>query len=466
MYPPPTLPPLAVEEADALLRNVPEPVLQEVWRARRYSAAGLTTTTSAGVEVIDPGRLNGDAGPDFTDARLRLTEPDGQTVLLAGDVEVHRTSGEWLYHRHDADARYDRVVLHVVFGADRHTGRLRRSDGTPLPELVLDRHLDQSLRRLIFRFFAEPAAHFPCAARWAEVPDGVRRPWLRRLGRRRLLEKARRLAPAGRTEDALHLGALRALGYVPNADAMEELARRVPASVLHALPDLLDREALLLHMAGLLPDPRGLRHTDPTAAVYVADVAVRGERLARQLPAGPLSATRWTFFRLRPANFPPRRIAQAAALTGPGALLGPGGLGRLRAALEGASPLSPLRQALAGPSPSAFWQGHVLFDRPSSPLTGHLGRERADRLIADALLPALLLDALIRRDRRLVHRVYEAADAMPATPDGVTRRYAGGGFKPADEVEAQGLRALAHDWCGHGRCLTCAVGRHLLREAV
>src|SRR4030042_1309170 len=71
--------------------------------------AEFTSTQDELLNVIYPGRINGDNGPDFRDAvilnKLRLTK---------GDVEVHVRSSDWYSHAHTADAAYDNVILHVV----------------------------------------------------------------------------------------------------------------------------------------------------------------------------------------------------------------------------------------------------------------------------------------------------------------------------------------------------------------
>lgn len=459
-----------IAEPDARVRHVPEAVLQNLWAEGRFDARGLTTTDGAAVEILDPGHLNRDGGPDFRDARLRLGGPDGQLVW-SGDVEIHRTSGEWLLHRHDEDPRYNRVVLHIVLLADRHTGTLRRADGTPLPEVALDGRLEEPLRRLLYRFFAHPRPDFPCAALWPGVPDEVKAPWLRELGLVRLRARAADLAAQyAQTPDLaqlLHVGVFRALGYSKNAEAMTELARRVPLITLRRLDEAPDVEAALFGTAGLLPDRATMRQTDRHAADYVEGLRGRFERLRRRMPLAPMQPVQWQFFRLRPANFPTRRIAQSAALLAPseegGGLLRRDPLGRLRAALARPHPVSALRALFQEAEPDAFWRHHVRFEHTSPASTSAaIGRNRADRILMDAVLPVLLLDAEQRSDFRQHEAAARVGAALPGAEDEVTRLYTEA--RPASGLVTQGLHQLHRAWCTAGRCLDCAVGQAVLRQ--
>ncbi len=459
-----TDPILRVEEPDAALAAVPEAVLHDVWGSRRYDPARLTTTDGDRVTVLDPGRPNPDTGPDFLQARLRIEHTTG-ALAWTGDVEIHRTSSEWIRHSHDRDPRYNQVVLHVVLLGDDQAGRLVREDGTSLPEAALYPALTESLRSLLYRFYARPHPAFPCAAQFEDVPAAQRRAWIRRLGLERLRHKAARWGEAfGERPDlgaVLYQAMLAALGYAKNAEPMRELARRVPLSTLLRLPDPLDREALLFGVSGLLPTE--VAGFDPDSAAYVRELHRRHQRLRRTATPPPMPANAWRFFRLRPANFPTRRIAQAAALAAPDGLFHPDGLVLLRACLLSEAPVESLQAILHSHAPAAFWETHYRFGKASPPASARLGRDRLRRLLIDALLPILLLDADQRDDPHQAERVETVLSLLPGDSDEVTRRFEPLGTRIEDALDAQGLHQLYRTYCTHGRCLDCAVGQVLLR---
>ncbi len=457
---------VTLHEPDARVQHIPEAVVQDLWQGLRFRHADLRTSGGDPVEVWHPGSLNTDAGPDFTGARLHVGG-----LCWSGDVEVHRTSGEWVEHRHNEDPRYDRVVLHVTLVPDRYTGRLRRSDGTVLPEVVLYPRLQDSLRALLHRFYAAPTPDLPCARQWSDAPEAMRRALVRACGRERLTVRRAALAEAflatpdpsagsGQALDQLLWErTLRALGYAKNAEPMERLARRVPLRRLRTLTDLRDIEALLFGAAGLLPST-GIE--DRETERYVADLRARFERLAAADPVRPMNPTAWTRARLRAPSLPARRIAQAAALAAPGGLLHRDPVAHLAEAARSERPLAALRSLLTETTPAEFWTTHVRLDRACKPMSAGLGRSRADDILLNAVLPLLLLHAEQSGDIPLDVRVADLYRQLPASSDEVTRRFERLGTSPQSALEAQGLHQLYRTRCAEGRCLTCPVGQWLV----
>lgn len=441
-------------------RRVPEALVHDLWQARRFAAA-LATTDGRPLAVLDPGQPNTDQGPDFRDARLRIGE-----TLWAGDVEIHTTSGQWYAHRHHLDAGYDGVVLHVALYADVWTGSLRRADGTVLPEIVLFPHLEAPVRSLLHEFLTRPAGALACAGGFACVPAAVRDACIEELAAERLRQKMHRLAEAylGAPDlDALlHERLFAALGYAPNADAMATLARRLPLAHVRPCADPLDLEALHLGTAGLLPEPAGLLAADRATADYVMDLRERFDRLRLHLDLTPMARTTWKFFRLRPANFPPLRVAQAGALVQ--TLLRHDPLGRLLRALRAEAPVAALRRLLRA-TPGAFWQTHVRLEKASKPRHPAIGQARCDDLITNAVVPVLLLHAEQTNDAGLERALYDVLRALPPTTDAVVRRFAKLGSRPRNAFTAQGVHQLYRTRCTEGRCLTCRIGQALLSQS-
>ena len=72
------------------------------------------TTDGQVIEVISTGQYNTHAGPDFSNAHIRIGNQE-----WIGNVEIHVHSSDWNKHRHNIDPAYNNTILHVVCQNDQ-----------------------------------------------------------------------------------------------------------------------------------------------------------------------------------------------------------------------------------------------------------------------------------------------------------------------------------------------------------
>lgn len=284
-------------------------MLQRLWREQRLASKPLPTRGGGAIQVVFPGWLNRDSGPDFRGAILSTETGD----LLKGDVEVHVHAADWRGHGHHLDHAYDGVVLHVAWRGDRGPPSTVTASGTPVREVSLEGVLDLPVELLLLAGHADGRDPRPCVRHFAgeEAVAAV----LDRAGEERFLAKAGALASdaaALGADQALYRALLDALGYSKNRAPFRELAERVPYVFLEAvvagkaheerLPML---QAVLLGAAGLLPKDRE-QGTTPESGGW--------RRLWREYEGLGVIATPWETFRVRPQNAPVPRVLSAAAL--------------------------------------------------------------------------------------------------------------------------------------------------------
>lgn len=442
--------------------SIPEALVHDLWETQRFDRAGLTTTDGVPVQILDPGVLNTDAGPDFSNAHVRIDGMDWH-----GDVEIHLTSGAWFGHSHDEDERYNRVILHVTLHADLHTGRVSRPDGSLIPEVVLEHRLHGPLRSMLRSFHTRTSDDLVCAPQWRNVPDGIRHAWIQALGTLRVQRRARHLqyqietgTPAAQM---LHERLFEGLGYAKNSTPMIDLARRLPAAYLRTIDDTMDRVALHLGTAGLLPEPKELLTADRETADAVMDYRARFARLHARREIPIMNGTAWTFFRLRPNNVPTLRIAQGAAWFDEGGLLTSDPVNRLRDAAACDDAIPRLRNLLAA-TPGTFWRSHYRLTRRAKDHDPSLGRSRIDTLIVDAVVPFLIACARYESDDVAYDHARRLMTALPAKRDSVTRRFRDLGTRARTALDAQGMHQLYKQYCTKGGCLQCRIGRWILED--
>lgn len=122
-----------------------ETLLQWIWQELQFNTQSLRTTEDDSLKILNPGSLNTGAGPDFTDAVIRVG-----SLKIYGDVEIHIHPNHWNAHHHESSDSFNRVVLHVVYSAEASNRKpVFRPDGTTPPLLELKPHLTKPLHDLI-----------------------------------------------------------------------------------------------------------------------------------------------------------------------------------------------------------------------------------------------------------------------------------------------------------------------------
>ena len=231
-----------------------ERFLQIFWNEQRF-IGGLRTRDGHTLEVIHPGTWNAESGPDFRNALIKV---DGET--RTGDVEIHRSAQDWFRHGHERDPAYGNVLLHAVWemGSDPVGG------AGPALCLELKPHLAAPWQLLIRDLqgdcYADARKLHPgrCALLFAADDDSFLIRMLETAGIARFHAKADTLYRAGVArgfDQALYEGVWEALGYKVNREPMRSLAVALPVEELRRLVNPEMRLAVILGMAGFMPDP-------------------------------------------------------------------------------------------------------------------------------------------------------------------------------------------------------------------
>lgn len=441
--------------------EVSERYLTHIWKTQRGLGGHVTTTQGQALRVVYPGRSNGHGGPDFCDA-LMATENGG---LLRGDVELHVRSSDWRSHGHHLNPTYNGVALHVVMWHDDSLPTAVASGGT-VPVVALEGLLPAELRE------GREEAELRLAASWGEPcrPD-AKVESLDALGEQRFALKAAQMeaeAVAYGGDEALYRGLMRALGYGRNEEPFQELACRLPWKALQGLgydsegeKRLLLLQAILLGTAGLLPSQRGLKGDQKNSGVAVP----LEEAWAVYGTGEPMNLWQWSFFRVRPDNFPPRRIVAASHLVA--RCLANGPVDTLLASVTNSSPeraWRALRRVLIVDE-GDYWSYHYDFGVAiRGGKKALVGTGRAREMVLNAVLPFAcawggrtsrpeLREAAMRTFRGLpCPEEYRLVGQM-------TQRIWGRRAPSLSSARRQqGLLHLHGFYCREGRCTECPLG--------
>ncbi len=421
-----------------------EALFQYIWKHRMLGTA-LSLQSGEAVEILSPGVLNNDAGPDFSNARIRIG-----SQLWCGNVEIHVKASDWYAHRHDSDPAYDNVILHVVALDDR---RVTRQDGTPIPQLKIN--YPESFYYL-YELLSRNINSLKCADLIPTLSPLVITDWVESLAVSRLQSKSQRVLDIltnnrGDWQQCCFVILARALGFGLNADPFEHLANTVPLKYIRRHSDnLFQIEAILFGQAGML-DPSQFPY-DP----YYQQLCREYQFLSLKYGLQPMRASEWKYARTRPSNFPHRRIAfLARAIASGESLLSP--------LLNAGNDLESVRNVFKWKLDD-YWTTHSAFniETPHQPLT--LSKTSIDLLVINFAIPILYAHAAARGNYEGAEKILEMLRALPAENNSIIRNF-NSALKCDSALSSQALLHLNREYCNRNRCLECRFGHSLLRKA-
>jgi len=420
-----------------------ENFLHFLWRYRRFDHTDLTTSSGEKIEILHPGSLNSDAGPDFSDARLKIGE-----TAWAGNVEMHLKSSDWELHKHQDDRAYDNVILHVVMEEDMG---IHRRDGTRIPCLEMKKRIPAKLlgiyEKLLFNEY-----WIPCQHQFHEVSDMVKSLWLDRLLVERLERKTEVIKLVLQKnkqdwEETFYQFTARNFGLKINVLPFEMLARSLPQKILARHKDSpLQIEALLFGQAGMLE--QGLEDEYPNQLKNEFSFLRKKYRL------DPIDASLWKFLRLHPGNFPTVRLAQFAKLTHRSVHL-------FSKILEVQNQKEI--EDLFGVKLSGYWLTHYTFDKESAKRNKSFGKEAIRLLTINAIVPFLFLYGNETGEVVFKDKALGLLEELKPEKNTITRGWDNLGMEADSAYQTQALLQLKNEYCDKRKCLECSIGGAILK---
>ena len=479
-----------------------EKLLHYVWKHRLFPLTPLATTQGQEVEVIDPGLHNSNAGPDFFNAKVRI----GGT-LWVGNVEVHDKASDWYSHRHDRDAAYDNVVLHVVGDADTD---VTTANGGRLPQLVLP------VPQTVSDNYAEllsTDSYPPCYRVIGSLPRLTVHSWMSALQTERLQQKTEAIeqrvkAAEGAWERAFFTTLARNFGFGVNGDAFEAWANALPLdAAAHHRDDPFQIEALFLGQAGLLnvAAVAERRQIETAADGYFQRLSKEYNYLAHKFRLTPMDGRQWRFLRLRPQNFPYIRIAQLVHLY----------CSRhcSLSIMADCETLDDARRMLSTET-TPYWHNHYTFGQetadstkgvtecsaqqtkgaggrseeealpssdgkgllvetggrrseeealPSAKSAKRLSKASKDLLIINTVVPMLYAYGRHTASEKLCHRAFAFLEELKAENNTIVRMWQQCGLPVENAGDSQALIQLKRQYCDRKDCLRCRFGYEFLK---
>ncbi|NMC39909.1 MAG: DUF2851 family protein, partial [Bacteroidales bacterium] len=412
-----------------------------IWKYRLYQPTRLDTPEREHIEILQTGQPNTDAGPDFTNVRIRIG-----TTQWAGNAEIHLKASDWQRHGHHLNRAYDNVVIHLVGEKD---AEVMTTGGHKILTVELKWDSQLTERYLELR---DEIHDIACSSKLGKVDAFIISHWMNRMVVERLEQKSEQVLgllaeTSGDWQEVYYRKLFGALGMKVNSQPFEMLARSLPFKfILKHRDNLFQLEALLFGQAGFLSDRL-------FGEEYFLKLRQEYQYLQCKYSLTPIEPHLWKFMRLRPSNFPTLRIAQLANLL--------------------KDQMTDFDRLYKTPTPapfvqwfhtgtSGFWETHYHFDKVSPYSDKHLGEMAASLLVVNAVVPVLFAWGRRNDNYQAVQRAMQYLESLSPENNKVLRIWEHSGIPAKNAFDAQALIQLYNRYCSHRHCLRCAIGNKLV----
>lgn len=279
--------------------------------------------------------------------------------------------------------------------------------------------------------------------------------WIDSLAYERLYQKSERIKRyldhfSGDWESTCYTALARALGFGINSEPFERLAMSLPLKFIGKHSDSqLSIEALLFGQAGFLDNIDG-------NDTYTSLLKQEYDFLANKFTLVKPASLGWKTARMRPPNFPHRRIAFLAAILF-------GGFKMMSKILDTRS-VDDLPR-LFNVEFTGYWATHYTFgERSEKPVAAALSRSSISVLAINVVVPLIHAYSLSIDNRELTALSVSLLQDLKPESNTIISLFNAGGIQCPDAWTSQALIQLRREYCETKKCLYCRIGHRMLSK--
>ncbi|NIF07631.1 DUF2851 family protein [Chryseobacterium sp. Tr-659] len=418
-----------------------EKLLQYLWNYKVFKHFNFKDIGGNSVEIIHFGKWNKDAGPDFLDAQIQYNG-----LLLAGNIELHVRSSDWIFHNHSNNPNYHNVILHVVFQHDVEICELTKKN---VPTLELKDYIDENI---IWKYekFINGNEFIACETIFnkEKVPVNFHEGNILKKLEEKSSELEHSLARSKNNFEAVLFHSLAySFGLKVNAHLFRQIAESIDYSVINKIrQNPFQLEALLFGISGWLNHPE-----DGQMKIWKREFEfLKAKFSISDLQFHP------KFLRLRPSNFPTIRLSQLADLYHRHQ--------NLFSKIMNAENADQLCEIFTPIKASEYWDCHFNFGTISKVQPKTLSKEFIDLIILNTILP-LKYTYHRYHNEEIADEIIEFYKKIPPEKNTITAGWKKLGLEITNALESQSMIYHHKNSCDEKNCLTCSIGFKLLKES-
>lgn len=417
-----------------------ENLLQYLWKYKIFSKIDFKDSEGNPLEILDFGRFNSNAGPDFSFAKIKIKD-----VILAGNIEIHVKSSDWYFHRHDSQKDYQSVILHVVYFNDTDVLEIKNAG---IPTLELKNYIDEQ----ILKKYQSLENHFefiPCENLFEPKKIPVlfsEENLLRKLDEKSIEIEKLLLQSKNNYEAVLFQKLAYSFGLKVNAEIYQNIAENIDFKVIQKISqNQFQLESLLFGKGNLLEKETEFNKKWITEFNFIKTKFKISDEVF------PVK-----FSRLMPPSFPTIRLSQLANLYH----LQP----NLFSKILNAKNIQDLKSFFKDVKTSEFWENHYTFEK--------ISEEKTEKFLSDDFVEILLINAVFpvvytyfkHLNSEKTEHILDFYKNLKPEKNSIISQWKKLGLKLNSALETQAFLFQHKHFCSEKNCLNCSIGFQLLKS--
>lgn len=418
-----------------------EKLLQYLWNFKIFKSFEFKDVLGNSIEILDFGKWNFDSGPDFLFGKIKV---DG--FILAGNIELHVKSSDYIFHQHSGNPEFENLILHVVFNHDLEIEELNNKN---IPTLELKNYINESLLWKYESLVSENQ-FIPCSKLFNtdKIPlHFAEESLLKKLDEKSVEIEAQLLLNKNNYEVVLFHNLAYSFGLKVNAPIFRQIAESIDFSIINKIrQNQTQLEALLFGISNWLENP-----ADEQTKIWKREFDfLKAKYSLSELRFHP------KFSKLRPPNFPTIRLSQLASLYHLSQ--------NLFSKLIHAKNIDEIYEIFSFVKASAYWDERFNFGKISS-VKGEkfLTKDFVDLILINAVLP--IKYTYHKNSNENIHEeILEFYKRISPEKNTVINDWKSLNIKMKSALETQAFLFHHKNFCLKKDCLNCGIGFQLLRN--
>lgn len=419
-----------------------ESLLHYLWQHKIFSNYQFKDINGKAIEILTFGILNQNAGPDFSLAKIKI---DG--ITLAGNIEIHVKTSDWLLHHHHTQYDYQSVILHVVYEHDVEIAELFQAG---IPTLELKEYITPSIIEKYRVLEKEQHFHFIACE---SIFEPQKLPFLfaesnlfKKLDEKSIEIESLLLKSLNNYEAILFQKLAYSFGLKVNAEIYQNIAENIDFKIIQKISQNAHQlESLFFGKGNLLPtetteNRNWKREYEYLKAKYkISDITF------------PVK-----FLRLMPPSFPTIRLSQLAQLYH----LHPS----LFSKLLSAKTTEEMKAVFRPIKTSPYWENHFTFEKT--------GEEKIEKKLSEEFIELLLINAVFpvlytyhkHIDPDKTEAIIEFYKTLKPEKNSIISKWKKLGINMDSSLESQAFLYQHKSFCLAKKCTSCGIGLQLLKS--